>query len=128
MRVLNLILFLSREGPVGQHGQGSGCRATVGRFRWSLHGPKSVGGGRRTQSLQHGLCDFESLLLRRPRPARPERAARAVKSIIPMNFPSKTSRLAGVDGVENHSQKVLGGSNDPFPRKSTLSAQSPSWI
>ena len=60
-----------------------------------------------------------------PRPARPERAARAAKSIIPMNFPS---RLGGADGVENHSQKVLRGSNDPFPRKTTLSAQSPGWI
>ena len=41
-----------------------------------------------------------------PRPARPDRAARAAKSIIPMDFPGQTLAAGGVDGVENHFQKA----------------------
>ena len=83
-----------------------------------------MGGRRTTQSSQHGLCDVNSLLS----PQGPTGPARAGGPSGEVDYPDEFSISGEVDGVENHSQKFLGESNDLFPRKPTLTRQSNCWI
>ena len=55
------------------------------------------------------------------RPGRPERATRAAKSIIPMNFPGQTLAAQGLGRLGATHTTSTDGSNRDFPRKFFLS-------
>ena len=106
MLLLNWILFLSQEGPVGQPGLDRvvdlELRRVVFDDLFSSRKNWAAGGERNHRNmvcatlLQHGL-----------RPARPEPAARAAKSIIPVNFPGQNlAARGGISGREPLSESL----------------------